>query len=165
MLKNRTIAIAILSALLALSQVDAAPAVTPLAILRVAAKPTNPLHMGHPPGDFDRAFIAQQAGESWIQVIQTRKLLGTPHLDLSTNASCCVDQGSRAFAFHPGYATTRHSFVDYTNASSDTVVGRYSVTGDLRNFECRKRRVCLPDPRDRTTCVEPPRWLAGFRTE
>jgi hypothetical protein len=71
MLKNRTIAIAISSALLSLSQVDAARAATPLASIRVAAKPTNPLHMGHPPGDFDRAFIAQQTGEALIQQIQT----------------------------------------------------------------------------------------------
>jgi hypothetical protein len=71
MLKNRTIVIAISSALLSLSQVDAARAATPLASIRVAAKPTNPLHVGLPPGDFDRAFIAQQTGEALIQQIQT----------------------------------------------------------------------------------------------
>ena len=71
MLKNRTIAIAILSALLALSQVDTARAATPLATVHVAAKPTNPPHITHPPGDFDRAFIAQQTGEALIQQIQT----------------------------------------------------------------------------------------------
>ncbi|MFV1977721.1 MAG: hypothetical protein ACC649_00075, partial [Myxococcota bacterium] len=64
MLKNRAIAIASTSALLVLSQVDAARAATPLATIRVAARPTNPLHMGHPPRDFDRAFIAQQTGEN-----------------------------------------------------------------------------------------------------
>ena len=71
MLKNRTIAIAILSALLALSQVDGALAATPLATVRVAAKPANPPHFTHPPGDFDRAFIAQQTGAALIQQIQT----------------------------------------------------------------------------------------------
>jgi hypothetical protein len=71
MLKNRTIAIAILSALLALSQVDAARAATPLATIRVTAKPMNPPQITQPPGDFDRAFIAQQTGEALIQQIQT----------------------------------------------------------------------------------------------
>jgi hypothetical protein len=71
MLKNRTIAIAILSAPLALSQVDAANAATPLATVRVAVEPTNPLHITHPLGDFDRAFIAQQTGEALIQQLQT----------------------------------------------------------------------------------------------
>ena len=60
MLKNRTIPIAILSASLSLSQVDAAPAATPLTTVRVAVKPTDPLHMSQAPGDFDRAFIVQQ---------------------------------------------------------------------------------------------------------
>ena len=74
MLKNGTIAIAISGALLALSQVDAAHAATPLATLRLAAKPTEPLHLGHPPGDFDRAFIAQQTGGILIQEIQAGAL-------------------------------------------------------------------------------------------
>jgi hypothetical protein len=70
MLKNRTIAIAISSALLALSQVGAAPAATPLATTRTAAKPANPVPTSHPPGDFDRAFIAQQTRESQIERLQ-----------------------------------------------------------------------------------------------
>ena len=78
MLKNRTIAIAISSALLALSQVDAARAATPLASVRVAARPANPLHMGHPSGDFDRAFIVQQTGEPMIRELQTEKPIGKP---------------------------------------------------------------------------------------
>ena len=67
MLKNRTISIAISSALLTLTQVDTARAATPLATLRVAAKPTDPLQLTDPPGDFDRAFIAQRTGESQLQ--------------------------------------------------------------------------------------------------
>jgi hypothetical protein len=139
MLKNWVIVIASASALLALSQVDAARAATPLATIRVAAKHTPPQHISHPPRDFDRAFIAQQTDESWIQEIQTRKLLGAPHLDLSTNGSRCVDPDSRALALHPEYATTRHVFVDYANAPTEAVVERHSVTGGSRNFECRKR--------------------------
>jgi hypothetical protein len=65
MLKNWTIAFP--SALLALSQVTAAPAATPLTTIRVASKLTKPLHMGHAPGDFDRAFVVQQTGEIPIQ--------------------------------------------------------------------------------------------------
>ncbi len=78
MLKNRTIAIAISSALLALSRVDAAPAATPLTTMRVASKLTKPQHVTHAPGDFDRAFIVQQTGEPLIQELQTEKPLGTP---------------------------------------------------------------------------------------
>jgi len=97
----------------------------------VAAKHTPPQHITHPPRDFDRAFIAQQTGESWIQEIQTRKLLGAPHLDLSTNGSRCVDPGSRALALHPEYATTRHVFVDYANAPANDE-SAYPVLGIAR---------------------------------
>jgi hypothetical protein len=79
MLKNRTIAIGISSALLALTQVDAASAATPLTTIRVASRPTKSLRVGHAPGDFDRAFIVQQTGEIRIQQLQAERLLGTPH--------------------------------------------------------------------------------------
>jgi hypothetical protein len=78
MLKNRTIVIAISSALLALSRVTVAPAATPLTTMRVASKLTRPQRATHAPGDFDRAFIVQQAGESLTQELQTEKPLGTP---------------------------------------------------------------------------------------
>ncbi|HEX9814197.1 MAG TPA: hypothetical protein VGB31_04520, partial [Myxococcota bacterium] len=63
MLRSRTSAIAISSALLALSQVAAAPAGTPLTTARVASKLTKPLYVTHAPGDFERAFIVQQTGQ------------------------------------------------------------------------------------------------------
>ena len=78
MLKNRTIAIAIMSALLSLSQVDAAPAATPLTTVRVTAQPTKPLQMGEAPGDFDRAFIVQQKIDNPIAELRAEKPLGTP---------------------------------------------------------------------------------------
>jgi hypothetical protein len=78
MLKNRTMVIAISSALLSLSQVDAAPAATPLTVVRVTAQPTKPLQRGETPGDFDRAFIVQNKVDSPIAELQVEKSLGTP---------------------------------------------------------------------------------------
>jgi hypothetical protein len=78
MLKNRTIVIAISSALLSLSQVDAAPAATPLTVVRVTAQPTKPLQMGEAAGDFDRAFVVQQKVDNPIAELRTEKPLGTP---------------------------------------------------------------------------------------
>jgi hypothetical protein len=62
--KNRTIGIAISSALLVLSQADAAPAAIPLTTVRVHAEPANPSQTSHADGDFDRAFIVQRAAET-----------------------------------------------------------------------------------------------------
>ncbi|MCH8083797.1 MAG: hypothetical protein IH885_06140 [Myxococcales bacterium] len=82
MLKNRTIAIAISSALLSLSNVDASPAATPLTTVRVSAKSTKPLHMGSAPGDFDRAFVVQQTGENPIKELPDEKPLA-PQTDIT----------------------------------------------------------------------------------
>jgi hypothetical protein len=78
MLKNRTIAIAISSALLALLQVDAAPGATPLTTVRVASKPSEPLHVGHASGDFDRAFILQRTVEASIEESKAEESPGAP---------------------------------------------------------------------------------------
>jgi hypothetical protein len=78
MLKNRAIAIASTSALLALSQVDAAPAATPLATIRVAATHTHTQHITHPPRDFDRAFITQQTGETRVKELHTGNFSARP---------------------------------------------------------------------------------------
>jgi hypothetical protein len=104
MLKNRTIAIAILSALLALSQVDAAPAATPLATIRVAAKPTNPLHITHPSGDYDRAFVVQQTGEALIQELHTGNFSARPIWVYRRLDSAAPNRASSPWLFIP---TTR----------------------------------------------------------
>jgi glucose/arabinose dehydrogenase len=130
MLSGRTIAIAISGALLALAQVNAAPAATPLTTQRVASMLENPVYVTHAPGDFDRIFIVQQTGEIRILDFQTGKVLRTPFLDLSSTVSCCLEFGLLAMAFHPDYATNGYFFVYYTDTSQAMIVERYSVSGD-----------------------------------
>ena len=98
MLSGRTIAIAISGALLALAQVNAAPAATPLTTQIVASRLTKPLYVTHAPGDFDRIFIVEQTGEIRILNFQTGKVLKTPFLDLSSTVSCCLEFGLLAMA-------------------------------------------------------------------
>ena len=76
--KNRTIAIAISSALLALSQVDAAPAATPLAGVRVVSKSAKPLNATDATGDYDRAFVAQRTGDALNEELRTGNFLAPP---------------------------------------------------------------------------------------
>jgi hypothetical protein len=73
MLKNSTIAIAVLAALLVLVQADAARTATPLTTTRVASKLTRPPHMKQVPGDFDRAFIVQNSDGASIQDFQQER--------------------------------------------------------------------------------------------
>jgi hypothetical protein len=138
MLKNRTIAIAASSALLSLSQVDATPAATPLATVRIASKSTNPPELGRAP-DFDRAFIVQQTGEVPSGAHRTGKSLETNSSDRSPVAFRCVEPRSLGLAIQPSDATHRRTFANFTSASTDPRVERDSVSVDPRFFDCRER--------------------------
>ena len=76
--KNRTIGIAISSALLVLSQADATQAAIPLAAVRVQSEPAHPPQMRHADGDFDRAFVVQRGAETQNQGRGVEESLGTP---------------------------------------------------------------------------------------
>jgi hypothetical protein len=78
MSKNRTIGIAISSALLVLSQADATQAAIPLAAVHVSSAPANPSQTSHADGDFDRAFIVQRAAEAPNPPPEARESLGVP---------------------------------------------------------------------------------------
>ena len=75
-----------------------------------------------------RLFITLQRGQ--IVVWDGAQVLATPFLDLSDLVVCCGEQGLLSTAFHPNYAANGLFFVDYTNVSGDTVIARYSVSGD-----------------------------------
>ena len=76
--KNRTIGIAISSALLVLSQADAARAAIPLTTVRVHAEPANPSQTSHADGDFDRAFVVQRTPEAPNPAPEAQESLGEP---------------------------------------------------------------------------------------
>jgi glucose/arabinose dehydrogenase len=44
--------------------------------------------------------------------------------------SCCGERGLLGLAFHPDYATSGLFFVNYTNLAGNTVIARYSVSGN-----------------------------------
>ncbi len=75
-----------------------------------------------------RLFITLQRGQ--IVIWDGTQVLATPFLDISALEACCTEQGLLSTAFHPDYASNGFFFVDYTNLSGDTVVARYSVSGD-----------------------------------
>lgn len=76
-----------------------------------------------------RLFVVEQPGA--IRVVQSDgTVLATPFLDISAKVSCCGERGLLGLAFHPDYAANGFFYVDYTDTAGDTVVARYSVTGD-----------------------------------
>lgn len=99
-----------------------------LGIQTVATRLQRPLYVTAPAGD-PRLFIVEQPGR--IKILDAGgTVLGTPFLDLSGSVSGGNEQGLLGLAFHPAYATNELFFVSYTAGNGDSVVDRYTVSGD-----------------------------------
>jgi glucose/arabinose dehydrogenase len=96
---------------------------------QVASGFTRPLYVTHAGDDSGRLFVVQQAGV--ISVLQDGATLSEPFLDIRDRVgSRGNEQGLLGLAFHPDWPTVNAFFVNYTNRSGDTVVGRYRVSDD-----------------------------------
>src|SRR5262249_7927073 len=71
-----------------------------------------------------RLFVALQDGR--ILIYDGSGLRGTPFLDIQSRVSTNGEQGLLGLAFHPGYATQRFFYVDYTDTNGDVVIARYA---------------------------------------
>ncbi|MGB2691069.1 MAG: PQQ-dependent sugar dehydrogenase [Thermodesulfobacteriota bacterium] len=96
---------------------------------RVATGFSNPLFLTSPPDDFQRLFIVEQ-NSAQIKIIKNGTVLTTPFLDLNSKAGSGGEQGLLGLAFDPEYATNGFFYVNYTNNSGDTVLTRYTVSGN-----------------------------------
>ena len=101
---------------------------TSIGAVRVASGLDKPLYVATPPLDTGRLFIVGQEGT--IQILQNGTVRPTPFLDLTESVSCCGERGLLGLAFHPDFWTTGYFFVDYTNNAGNTVIARYTVSGD-----------------------------------
>ncbi len=93
-------------------------------------KPTAVTHAGD-----SRLFVVEKAGR--IRIISEGNLLDAPFLDITNRVSSSgSEQGLLGMAFHPSYAENGYFYVNYTDRDGNTVVSRFTVTGDPN----------LPDP-------------------
>ena len=99
-------------------------------LVQVAAGLSSPVHLAPPPGD-DRLFVVEQPGR--IRIIEDGQLLPTPFLDITSKVRSGGEQGLLSVAFHPGYASNGHFYVNYTDPSDDTRVERYTVSASDPN--------------------------------
>jgi glucose/arabinose dehydrogenase len=89
------------------------------------SRPVQLIHAGDGSG---RLFVVEQGGR--IRLIDGDGVVAAPFLDISDRVSCCGERGLLGLAFPPGFSSKRHFYVNYTDASGDTVVARYRLTGD-----------------------------------
>ena len=103
----------------------AAPALTLEPIVSGLAWPVAITNAGDGSG---RLFITQQSGQ--IRIFDGHQLLATPFLDISSLISFGSERGLLSVAFHPSYVTNGHFYVNYTNTAGNTVIARYTVSGN-----------------------------------
>lgn len=90
---------------------------------------SNPLFVTHAGDGSGRLFIVEKTGT--IRVLADGQLSPQPFLDIADRiTSAGYEQGLLGLAFPPDYANRGFFFVNYTDKNGDTVVARFSVTGD-----------------------------------
>jgi glucose/arabinose dehydrogenase len=76
----------------------------------------------------NRLFVVEQAGR--IRIIKDGATLPTPFLDIDPITNGSGERGLLGLAFHPNYASNGFFYVYYTDLNNDTVIARYSVSGN-----------------------------------
>lgn len=104
------------------------PAAFELAANEVLTGLSQPVFLTAPPDD-PRLFVVEQTGRIRIRNADGQ-LLADPFLDLSGRVGTAPEGGLLTMAFHPRYADNGQVFVYYTDTGDDTVVERYTVSGD-----------------------------------
>ena len=97
----------------------------------VASGLTRPLGLTHAGDGSGRLFISEQGGA--VRIVGNGALLAEPFINLSELVSCCGERGLLGLAFHPDYKNNRQFFVNYTNASGDTVISRFTTSATNPN--------------------------------
>ncbi len=87
---------------------------------------TAPLYLTHA-GD-DRLFVVEQGGQ--IKIVQNGSVLPTPFLDVTAKTNAGGEQGLLSIAFPSDYATSGYFVINYTDQQGDSVVSRFTVSGD-----------------------------------
>ena len=121
----------LLSALLLLTGcLVATPAASQFTATRVASGLAEPLLATAPTDDpsDERLFIVGKGGQ--VRILRDGAVLGTPFLDITGLVSDGGEEGLLGLAFAPDYAASGLFYINYTNNSGDTVVARYSVSGN-----------------------------------
>jgi glucose/arabinose dehydrogenase len=114
------------------------PGITPptpaLGSLRLGLEPVvdgldRPVFVTHA-GDGSRLYIVEKGGT--IRLLANGQMVPRPFLDIRDRVlSRGSEQGLLGLAFPPDFGRTGVLFVNYTGLSGDTVVSRFSVTGDV----------------------------------
>jgi glucose/arabinose dehydrogenase len=100
-----------------------------IALKEVTSNLQNPTDMTHAGNDSGWLFIAEKIGR--VRIVRDGQLLDAPYLDITDRVgSSGSEQGLLGITFHPDYDNNGFMYVDYTDRNGDTVISRFTVTGD-----------------------------------
>ncbi len=89
---------------------------------------SRPVDISDPEDGTDRLFIVEQEGI--IKIIENGNVLATPFLNITSKVQCCGERGLLGLVFHPNYEVNGYFFVNYIDEDRNTVIARFSVSGD-----------------------------------
>ncbi len=84
----------------------------------------SPVAFVQDPTDRSVQLVVEQRGR--IRVVRNGSILGNDFLNLEGSVSCCGERGLLGLAFAPDYASSGRFYVNFTNASGDTVIARFN---------------------------------------
>jgi hypothetical protein len=115
----------------------------------VASGLSQPLYATAPAGD-TRLFVVEEAGR--IRIVENGALLTTAFLDIRSQVSTSGEGGLLGMAFPSDYATSGLFYVYYTDLESDSVVSRFSVSGnpDVADAGSEEPLLFIDQPDDAT---------------
>ncbi len=98
--------------------------------MEVASGLSQPVDIKHAGDNSGRLFIVEQSGR--IRILSGGQILSTPFLDITDRVvgSSEGEQGLLGLAFHPNYAANGLFYVNYTDLNGDTVIARFSISGN-----------------------------------
>ncbi len=92
-----------------------------------------------------RMFVVEQPGR--IRIVEHGQLRPQPYLDITDRVgSAGNEQGLLGLAFHPDLKNNPDFYVNYTDLNGNTVIARFSASGDVADPASEKDLFHIPQP-------------------
>jgi glucose/arabinose dehydrogenase len=105
------------------STTEAAQGAPRVRLVRITRDVSAPTHLAAAPGEPDRLYVVEQEGR--IVILERRRVLPRPFLDIVERVRSGGEQGLLSVAFHPDYESNRLFYVNYTDVDGNTRVVEY----------------------------------------
>jgi glucose/arabinose dehydrogenase len=107
---------------------SASPRAARLTATIVARGLQEPVYVTAPRSQPRRLYVVERPGR--VLILEGRRLLATPFLDIRGDVSAVLENGLHSIAFHPRYPTDPRVFVDYNDRSGDIRVVEYRAAAN-----------------------------------